>query len=60
MTSQGVTESLVDAKDEARQVEVRTDLAKEMNRFTWRVIGFVTALVLGSTGLIIAVLLGVP
>ncbi|MDE0138425.1 MAG: hypothetical protein OXM57_07690 [bacterium] len=60
MTSQGVTESLVDAKDEARQAEVRTDLAKDMNRFTWRVIGFVTALVLGSTGLIIAVLLGVP
>lgn len=56
MASQGVTESLVDAKDEARQAEVRTDLAKEMNRFTWRVIGFVTALVLGATGLIIAVL----
>ena len=53
MTSQLVTDSLVDAKDEARQAEV---LAEALNRFTWRVIGFVTALVLGATGLIIAVL----
>ena len=56
MTSQVITEALVDAKDEARQAEVRTDLAEALNRFTWRVIGFVTALVLGATGLIIAVL----
>ena len=56
MTSQLVTESLVDATDEARQAEVRTDLAEALNRFTWRVIGFVTALVLGATGFIIAVL----
>ncbi len=56
MTSQVITESLVDAKDEALQAEVRTDLIEALNRFTWRVIGFVTALVLGATGLIIAVL----
>ena len=52
----GVTESLVDAKDEARRAESQVDLDKAINRVTWRFIGFVTALVLGASGLIIAVL----
>ncbi|MCY4371614.1 MAG: hypothetical protein OXF41_19875 [bacterium] len=58
-----ITESLVDAKDEARQAEVRTDISEAVNGFERRmvqvafwIIGWTTALVLGAAGLIISVL----
>ena len=58
-----LTESLVDAKDEARQAEVRTDISEAVNGLDRRmvqtafwIIGWTTALVLGAAGLIISVL----
>jgi len=51
-----VSESLVDAKDEARRAESEASLEKALNRFTWRFIGFVTVVVLGAAGLVITVL----
>ena len=58
-----VTESLVDANDEARQAESRAALAEAINRFdrrtisvTFWIIGWMTALVLGALTIVIAVL----
>lgn len=63
VAASGITESLVDAKDEARQAEVRTDISKAVNGLDRRmvqiafwIIGWTTALVLGAAGLIISVL----
>ncbi len=58
-----VTEALVDAKDEARQAEVRNDITlalleieKGRVRQTYWFIGWLTALVASAAGVIIAVL----
>ena len=58
-----VTESLVDAKDEARQAETRTDITvalleieKGRVKQTYWFIGWLTALVASAAGIIIAVL----
>ena len=56
MTSQAVTEPLVDAKDDARHAESRVGFERAINRVTWRLISLVIAFVLGSAGLIITVL----
>ena len=50
-----VTEPLVDAKDEARQAEVRTDLAKALLSVEQRI----TAIALWLAALIVAVGIGV-
>ena len=70
MTSQAVTESLVDAKDEARQAEVRTDIATSLltildgqrqsdrsafHRTMW-LVATVIASVASAAGIVIAVL----
>ena len=58
-----ITQSLVDARDEARQAEVRTDIAgalhsfeKRTNQIAWRIVGFVVGTGIGVAGLMIALL----
>ena len=54
-----VTESLVDAKDEARQAEVRTDIATALLRIEKRFASqtrWIVGVVIGMTAIIIAVL----
>ena len=65
-----VTEALVDAKDDARQAEVRTDIASALLTFEQRfgqaeqrmaqlaywIIAFVIGTAIGATGVVIAVL----
>ncbi|MDE0138675.1 MAG: hypothetical protein OXM57_09075 [bacterium] len=58
-----VTEPLVDAKDEARQAEVRTDIAqalltihKETTALVWRA----TAVIIAAFGITVTIILNVP
>lgn len=54
-----VTESLVDAKDEARQAEVRTDIANALLRIEERFASqtkWIVGVGIGVTAIIIAVL----
>ncbi len=58
-----VTEPLVDAEDEARQAEVRTDIAqalltihKETTALVWRA----TAVIIAAFGIAVTIILNVP
>ena len=58
-----VTEPLVDAKDEARQAEVRTDIAqalltihKETTALVWRA----TAVIIAAFGITVTIILNTP
>ena len=62
INSRPVTEALVDAKDEARQAEVRTDIAqalltidRRINRSAWRTVGFTVATMFAIAGLLVVV-----
>ena len=62
-----VTEPLVDAKDEARQAEVRTDIAqalltihKETTALVWRALSRSTAVIIAAFGIAVTIILNVP